>query len=222
MSSVARRKLHRQLRSSSWLGGWVVSLATLCFVALGLAVYAGATHTLDRQILLSIHATASAWQDALWVVLTHLAGGVAVVLVVLGVAAVLLYKRHKLRALQFAASVGGAMALSTLLKLTFGRVRPELWEQLILETTYSFPSGHAIASSAIALSAVVLLWDTKWRRAVLAAGAVYVVLIGYSRLYLGVHYPTDVLAGWLVSIAWVCVVAVVCARLVRGRTQTQN
>lgn len=201
-----------RLQGSSRMGVGAALVATLGFVLLGLAMHMGATLAFDRQVLLSIYATAAPWQDTLWVTLTHMAGGAAVTVLLLGVAAVLLYRQQKLLALQFVASVGGAMVWSTLLKLAFERMRPELWEQLILETTYSFPSGHAIASSAITLSAVVLLWSTEWRRAALVAGAIYVVLIGYSRLYLGVHYPTDIVAGWLVSIVWVSVVAVACTK----------
>ena len=64
-------------------------------------------------------------------------------------------------------------------------------------------------SSALAFSLVVVMWHTRWRWIVTSLAAAYVVSIGFTRLYLGVHYPTDVVAGWCVSAAWVIIVAVV-------------
>ena len=78
----------------------------------------------------------------------------------------------------------------------------------MVEHSSWFPSGHAMASSALALSLIVIFWSTKWRWLVLAGAIFYVVIIALTRLYLGVHYPTDILAGWAVSCAWVAIVSV--------------
>ncbi|HEU4665623.1 MAG TPA: phosphatase PAP2 family protein, partial [Dokdonella sp.] len=67
---------------------------------------------------------------------------------------------------------------------------------------YSFPSGHAMGSMTLACVLVLLCWWTRLRWPVLAAAAVLVVLVGASRIYLGVHYPSDILAGWAAAIAW--------------------
>ena len=105
--------------------------------------------------------------------------------------------------------VGGAALLNMVLKLIFERPRPDLWEQLIIETSFSFPSGHAMASSALAFSVIAIAWNTRFRWYAVGVGVLFMLVIGFSRLYLGVHYPTDVLAGWFVSGAWVLLVALV-------------
>jgi undecaprenyl-diphosphatase len=67
-------------------------------------------------------------------------------------------------------------------------------------------------SSALALSLVVALWHTRFRWLAIVLGALYIALIGFTRLYLGVHYPTDVAGGWLASLLWVMALAVVYQR----------
>lgn len=73
--------------------------------------------------------------------------------------------------------------------------------------TDSFPSGHAIGSMSLAAALITLTWRTRMRWRVLLAGAMFVVVVGVSRLYFGVHYASDVLAGWLLAVAWTALVA---------------
>jgi membrane-associated phospholipid phosphatase len=97
----------------------------------------------------------------------------------------------------------GSLALNLAAKAYFARTRPDLWLSLAPETTYSFPSGHAMGSATLAVALALLAWHTPWRWPVAAAGALFVVLVGLSRVYLGVHYPSDILAGWMAATAWV-------------------
>lgn len=97
--------------------------------------------------------------------------------------------------------LGSAVGLALVMKLFFNRPRPELWPRLITEHGASFPSGHATAAAALATFAAVLLWHSAWRWPTVILGGVYAGLMGYSRLVLGVHLPTDVLAGWLTGVA---------------------
>lgn len=99
-------------------------------------------------------------------------------------------------------AVFGAGALDLLAKHLFGRARPTLWLSIAPEYDYGFPSGHAVLSMAFALALLLLAWRTRARWPVLIIGSLSVLLVGLSRLYLGVHYPSDVLAGWLASIVW--------------------
>ena len=98
------------------------------------------------------------------------------------------------------------LVLMVLLKRVFDRPRPTVVPQLIVETSPSFPSGHAMMSAVIYLTLGTLLAQLcpRWRERVyvLTVAGVLAVLIGLTRLYLGVHYPTDVLAGWTVGLAW--------------------
>lgn len=97
----------------------------------------------------------------------------------------------------------GCGAINLAAKGFWHRVRPHLWDGYLLPQDFSFPSGHAMTSMAFAATLLVLTWGNRWRWLMLPVGGVYVVAIGWTRLYLGVHYPSDILAGWMLAIAWV-------------------
>jgi membrane-associated phospholipid phosphatase len=118
-------------------------------------------------------------------------------------AAWLVARRRTAPAFFFTLSMVGSSVLNAATKELFGRERPALWTSPATEASFSFPSGHTMGSMALATSLVVLAWPTRARWPVLAAGVTLVVLVSASRVYLGVHYPSDVLAGWMASLAWV-------------------
>ncbi|MBA3641315.1 MAG: phosphatase PAP2 family protein, partial [Acidobacteria bacterium] len=105
----------------------------------------------------------------------------------------------------FLASVGGWM-LNDLLKEVFARPRPQVVPHLRQVMTLSFPSGHALTSAAVYLTLGALLMRVAESRLVkfycMFIAILATLLIGATRVYLGVHYPTDVLAGWLIGISW--------------------
>lgn len=96
----------------------------------------------------------------------------------------------------------GSALLNLGAKQLFARERPTLWESIAPESTFSFPSGHAMGSITLAMVLVLLAWHTRWRWWVTLPMAAFVAMVGLSRVYLGVHYPSDILAGWAVAIAW--------------------
>ena len=107
-------------------------------------------------------------------------------------------------------SIVGSLLLNIAAKHTFARTRPDLWHSIApAETTYSFPSGHAMGSMTLAMVVVLLCWSVRtpwgwnWRWPVTLLAGVFVLLVGLSRIYLGVHYPSDILAGWAAACAWV-------------------
>lgn len=106
----------------------------------------------------------------------------------------------------------GGLLVNTLLKWGVARARPGLETVRELQSSYSFPSGHAMATAALAATAVALSWNTRWRWPVFAVSAGFAVLVGIGRVHAGVHFPSDVVAGWAAGIAWVCLTHLVISR----------
>jgi membrane-associated phospholipid phosphatase len=178
-------------------------LPTLIFLGLAERIRGNTPFYGDVGILQAIHMTATPWLDRTAIAITTLGSAPVVIVGVLIAVGTLAYYRRLRPALFLLFSAAGTAAVNVLFKLIFHRQRPSLWQHLVNEGSYSFPSGHAMISSALALSVILLLWNTRYRWQAVAAGSAYAVLIGLSRLYLGVHYPSDVLAGWCVSLLWV-------------------
>lgn len=161
---------------------------------------------LDTAILDWVHGVFQDSYDLIFLVLTTLGNAEILLPVTVFLAGYFWYKRRRLDATIILFSVGGAAAANLILKALFHRARPSFWQSIVVETDYSFPSGHAMLTAALALCLVLILWQTRWRWAALVSGAVLTLAICFSRLYFGVHYPTDIVAGWCVSTAWVVVV----------------
>ena len=113
-----------------------------------------------------------------------------------------LRRRHR-DGLFFGLAVLGSLAINLAAKNYFARVRPELWLSIAPEHSYSFPSGHAMGSVTLGVAVTLLCWRSGWRWPVFAGAAAFIALVGLSRIYLGVHYPSDILAGWAAGTAWV-------------------
>ncbi len=157
----------------------------------------------DERILLAVHARATPTFDAIMLLFTRIGAPLPMILLVAALLLLLLLRGRRADGLFLIGAVGGAATLNLLAKLLFQRARPALWPALSPETDYGFPSGHAMGSVAVVAALTILLWPTRWRWATLALGALFVAAVGLSRVYLGVHYPSDVLAGWGASLAWV-------------------
>ncbi len=117
------------------------------------------------------------------------------------VLALTLLRRY--REATFAAiALAGSALLNIAAKAAFARERPSLWDSIAPEHNFSFPSGHAMGSMTLAWVLVLLAWRTRWRWPMVALMLPFVVLVGLSRVYLGVHYPSDILAGWAAASVW--------------------
>ncbi|MDV6374886.1 phosphatase PAP2 family protein [Deinococcus sp. ZS9-10] len=157
----------------------------------------------EQPVMLWVHAHATPALTGLSLFLHTFGGplpmGVVFIAIVLGL---WFTRRHSLAVfalLGLGSSVGFAFAM----KLLFNRPRPELWTRLVVESGASFPSGHSTVAAALATFAVLLAWHSRWHWPVLILAIGYAFLMGYGRVVLGVHYPTDVLAGWLTGLACV-------------------
>ncbi|WP_414576812.1 phosphatase PAP2 family protein [Anabaena sp. CCY 9402-a] len=98
----------------------------------------------------------------------------------------------------------GAVGLNVLFKEIFRRARPTLWNYIVNAVHYSFPSGHAMVSTAIygCIGYILAKQFPQWRKQILGSTTVIILAVGFSRLYLGVHWPTDVLAGYAAGLLW--------------------
>jgi membrane-associated phospholipid phosphatase len=159
----------------------------------------------DEPILLYMHVNASAGFDRLMLFFSFIGSALVLTPLDATIIGLCLYYGRKRDAMFFLLATGGAALLNFSAKLAFARDRPDLWPSISPEITYSFPSGHAMSSMAATSAMLVLLWhtDSRWRLPLTAVGAGFVFFVGLSRVYLGVHYPSDILAGWLASLAWV-------------------
>jgi undecaprenyl-diphosphatase len=191
----------------------VATAVLLAFFHLADEVTEGDTHTFDSTVLLSLRNPADradpigpAWLELAARDLTSLGGYPVVILTTVCAIGFLLITGKRHAALLVFVSTGGGMLLSSELKGLFERPRPDLVPHAVQVYTMSFPSGHAMLSAATYLTLGALLARVQprpWVRLYLLAVAVALtLLIGASRVYLGVHWPTDVLAGWSAGAAW--------------------
>ncbi len=165
------------------------------------------TRRFDEAVLLWIQGHSPDWFYGPMLFVTAL-GYYWVVLPLSGLATYAFYRAgFKVSAALLLTSVAGGLVLTTVLKSVFQRARPELVDSGYSASLYSsFPSAHAtVAVGFYGTLALLVAWRLKgfWRWTVVTVGIALVLLIGFSRLYLGVHYPTDIIAGYLAAPLWV-------------------
>ncbi|HEY7237326.1 MAG TPA: phosphatase PAP2 family protein [Gemmatimonadaceae bacterium] len=188
------------------IGVAVAIAGTWAFAELAGHVASGGTQAFDDAVLRWLGAHRAASMDAFMLDITAL-GTSSVVAMVVGVAALFLWlNRHKHSAILLLVSTFGGILLNNLLKLGFSRPRPDIIPWATTATFYSFPSGHAMSATVVyatvAYLAARLQQTHKARLAIALVATLVVSLICLSRLYLGVHYPSDVAAGVIVGLAW--------------------
>ena len=156
----------------------------------------------DEPILLTANAMARSGFDQLFLFFSAIGYEYGVVPVDIALVLALGLRRRYRESVFAAIATGGSALLNIAAKQFFARDRPSLWESIAPEHNYSFPSGHAMGSMTLALVLLALAWPTRWRWPLLAAMALFVPMVGLSRVYLGVHYPSDILAGWTAALVW--------------------
>jgi undecaprenyl-diphosphatase len=197
----------------SWLVLWSLS-------ELADEVMEGESRRFDSTVLLAIDRNTPAWLDTPMLAVTAMGYYYLVIPILLVSVGLFLRYGRRLSALLLTVATCGSMLLTTVLKIVFERARPELVDSGYTATFYSFPSGHATVAvgfygTLTLLVAYNLRGLARWT--VVAVGVALILLIGFSRLYLGVHYPTDILAGYLSALLWISTVGTVLFTLHRLR-----
>ncbi len=184
------------------------SIAGLCwlgFAAIAVPVTQGWTQQLDEAILTGLRG-APTKLDSLFIAITRMGEGpLRFALAVVG-SVTLMLLRHRRGALFLALAVLPVGLINGEMKILFARERPSVVDHLVGANGYSFPSGHAFGGTALYLGlalAFLPLISASRHRAVIFAALLIGALISFSRAWLGVHYPSDVLAGWLGGAGWV-------------------
>lgn len=210
-------------RSGSLAIGLALVCLSLSFVALAFSVRTGRTR-LDSALAALLHGEgglvrASPFYQTFWQDVTVLGSGPIISIIVVLVLGYLVLAGHGRTAAAFGLGIALAALSSYVFKGLFERPRPMELRALIAQDRYSFPSGHSVVSGALypMLGALIaqVVDGRRLKIYCVGTGVLLMVLIGVSRIYLGVHYATDVLAGWSLGLAWALVSGVVMARLRR-------
>ncbi len=222
----------RQLPVPKFLVPILLATATAWgFIEIADEVAEGETTAVDERIVLAMRTSDThdpigpAWFEEAMRDLTALGSTLVLSMVVLAVVGFLLFMRQWRAAIfTFVASVSGQL-VSHLLKEAFGRPRPDLIPHEVAVFTHSFPSGHAMMSAVVYLTLASLAARLMHRRQlklyVLSVAIVFTILIGASRVYLGVHWPSDVLPGWMIGASWALACWLVAAKLGLGRNGSE-
>jgi undecaprenyl-diphosphatase len=206
----------------------VVAALLLAFGLIAAAVMKGATLEFDRYVIFAFRSSANNFSAPVGPPLvqemardvTALGSFSVLGLLLVAVTGYLLLVRKREQALLVLVAVLGGVVVNSLLKVAFGRPRQDLFAPAARVFTASFPSDHAAMSAIAYMTLAALLARTIASRPVriylMAVAITLVVLIGASRVYLGVHYPTDILAGWCVGSAWALACWTIMTRLWPG------
>lgn len=199
-----RSRIFSLIFSIRLLGLLLSALALWVFAQIADEVLEQETQRFDESILLAIRKLHTPLGDRIMLGITFVGEPVFLLLICLVLATWLLYYHRRSQATTLGIAAVGAIGLNYLLKLIFGRTRPALWNRIVDVGQYSFPSGHAMISLVIYgfIGYLLAKQFRRWRGWIFAFTVILIVAIGFSRLYLGVHWPTDVAAGYAAGIVW--------------------
>jgi undecaprenyl-diphosphatase len=188
------------------VGALIAIGGTYAFAKLAELVQEGYTQPFDEAVLHWMGRHQTEWLERLMLEVTML-GTWIVVLSIVGIASLFLWlTQHKYSALLLLVATAGGIGLNNILKIGFSRPRPQVFEWGTHVSTSSFPSGHAMSAAVVFITVAYLaarLQKThRARIGTLLVSAIIVASICFSRMYLGVHYPSDVLAGVIIGLSW--------------------
>lgn len=180
----------------------IAAAATLLFAELAEEVIEGEYDAIDRAMALAIHGIATPVLDHVMITITQLGSGPMLALAVTATAVWLWRAGHRRTTLILISNAVVSQLVVFVLKVYVQRPRPTLFDVITRPETWSFPSGHSLSAMAIygSIAAVIVTFRRRHRALVLAAAALLIAAIGFSRVYLGVHWPLDVLAGFAAGV----------------------
>jgi undecaprenyl-diphosphatase len=204
-------------QNNTWLR-WAVALGivialTALFGELAEDVWFQEGFDWDPPLILAIHSLSTPWLDGAVRGITRL-GFSGAILVTAAMCGWFLWQRRLLDAATVAVALVGGVILNLAIKVIFARPRPLLFAPLVEQGGFSFPSGHVAASVSVYGLLAVYLWRSGHRAPALAAAGV-VPLVAFSRIYLGVHYPSDTLAAMAYATLWLWAVITIRDRQAR-------
>lgn len=168
----------------------------------------------DKQVAIWFYNHATPALNKAMMVITSLGSTPVISAITLLTLALLLWRRYWYQALALLLTVPGGMLLNVLLKSAFARQRPDFENPIAALTSYSFPSGHTMAATLLyGVLAVFAVWEIRawrWRVLVILVAWLIILLVGFTRIYLGTHYLSDVFGGIAAGLAWLalCLTAV--------------
>ena len=182
---------------------------------------ASGVQSFDESILKWIETLRTPFMNSMMLDVTALGGLALTVVLGLLAVAVFLLANDAAAALHLTLTSAGGFYISTLTKSIISRPRPSIIPQLIHASGFSYPSGHSITSAAIYLTMAILACrhfkSLRSRIVLLALAGVMIALISFSRLYLGVHYPSDTMSGALIGSAWALLMAALFSKIHFGK-----
>ncbi|WP_066048894.1 phosphatase PAP2 family protein [Robertmurraya korlensis] len=195
-----------KLKTQLLIAFFISLLSLLAFSVMALFVRRNTIVSFDNIIISSIQGVEAPWLTGIMRFFTFIGDTIPVIILSL-ISLFLLYKvlNHRAELILFIAVILGANILFLTLKMVFQRARPDL-HRLAEASNYSFPSGHATMAFALYGVLTFILWrhiNTSFKRTIhILISLVVILSIGVSRIYLGVHYPSDILAGYFISAFW--------------------
>lgn len=184
----------------------VAALSLTGFATIALSVSDNQIHNFDDTLIMSIQGLESPGMTQWMEFFTWIGSGLPVVFItIISMIVLYVFLRHRRELLFLACVIAGSALLNTLLKLVFQRARPTI-HRIIEASGYSFPSGHSMAAFSLYGGLAFLIWKhvptVTGRVLMIIASAVFILTIGISRIYLGVHYPSDIVGGYFLSGCW--------------------
>ncbi len=187
------------------IGGLLLAAFALwVFAQIAEEVLEAESYAFDTNILLTVRSWQSPLLDVAMLGITFIGDPLVLLISCLILGTWLLQLKQKSEATTLAVAAIGAIGLNVLLKQLFSRARPALWDRVVDVGQYSFPSGHAMVSMVI-YGFIGYILANRYRRQqwwIMSLTTLLVIAIGFSRLYLGVHWPTDIIAGYAAGLVW--------------------